>query len=583
MRRRIVIVGGVAAGASAAAKARRTSEDVEIVMFEGGPFISFANCGLPYYLGGEIAKRDALFVTHPRTFKVWYNVDVRVKTRVTSITPSAREVGFVRPDGRKETMSYDRLILGTGTVPIMPPIEGIRSQNVFLCRTVPDVDAIMERLDHVLAREEVGDRSSIGEDSGARGLIIGGGYIGLECAEQLILRGIKVTVVELMDQLMGPLDREVAQPIQLALQEAGAEVILNDGVSRIETNKGISTAILKSGHSLSFDIAILGAGVRPNIELARSAGLILGESGAIAVDEQQRTSDPTIFAAGDNCESVFLPTGTPVNIPLAGPANKQGRIAGNNAALDLMGAENNDSRRLHMKAVLGTAIVRVCGVVAGCTGLTEKSAKDQGIDYGVAYVAGYNHAGYYPGADPIEIKMIYSPESGRLLGAQAVGKDGVDKRIDVLATAIQGGMSVEDLEQLDLCYAPPFGSAKDIAIMGGFVASNARRGVSPGISPMALFEELLSDDPPLVMDVRTKLEYDKAHLNGAVHIPLTELRRKIDEIPRARQVVVYCTVGYRSYLAQQILMNHGWTNVLNLHGGYDLATRVQGLARMFHE
>ncbi|UCG14004.1 MAG: FAD-dependent oxidoreductase [Deltaproteobacteria bacterium] len=581
MAERIVIVGGVAGGASAAAKARRMSEDVEIVMFERGPYMSFANCGLPYYVGGEITRRDALFVTAPETFERWFGVDVRLSTKVTDISPSARKVTFVGPGGKPDTLSYDRLILATGTVPIVPPIQGIDGPNMFFCRTVPDVDAIMKRLDETLPREMEGKREIeggrllSGEDTGVCALVIGGGYIGLECAEQLLRRGVKVTVVELMDQLMGPYDREVTRPVQGALERAGATVILNDAVVGVETVGDRSSATLKGGRKIPFDLSILGTGVRPNVELAKNAGLVLGKTGAIAVDERQRTSDPAIFAAGDNCESILLPTGDSVNIPLAGPANKHGRVAGNNAALDLMGAGYADPRRLKMGGVLGTSIVRVCGVVVGGTGLTEKAAKQAGIDIEITYVIGLNHAGYYPDAKLMGIKLMYSPESGRLLGAQAVGRDGVDKRLDVLATAIQGGMTVEDLEQLDLCYAPPFGAAKDIAIMAGFVSSNARRGTSPGISPTLIFDALASDTPPLLIDVRSRREYEKDHLKDAVNIPLSDLRARMGEIPKDRLVVVYCTGGYRSYLAQQILLNLGWKDVRNLYGGYSLASLVQ--------
>ena len=584
MRKRIVIVGGVAAGASAAAKARRTSEDMDIVIFEKGPYISFANCGLPYYIGGEITNRASLFVADPATFELRFELDVHVKTTVTGISREDRTVTYVGPDGVEGSMTYDRLILATGTIPIMPEIEGLDSPHLFSCRSVPDVDAIMERLDRILPREMEGKRQTEGsrllatsEAAGVRALIIGGGYIGLECAEQLMHRGIKTTVVEARDQLMGPLDREVAQVLQDELEQAGGEVLLSEMVIRIETIGKRSRAVLKSGRELKFDLAILAAGVRPNTALAVQAGLEIGKSGAIAVDVKQRTSDPCIYAAGDNCESMYLPTGENVNIPLAGPANKQGRVAGQNAAMDVMEAAAGDPRRLKMGGVLGTGIVRVCGVVGGGTGLTEKAARQADIDVAVAYVIGSNHAGYYPNAQLIGLKLVYSPENGRLLGAQAVGIEGVDKRLDVLATAIQGRMTVEDLEQLDLCYAPPFGAAKDIAIMGGFIAANAYRGTSAGISPMALLEALGDSTPPMLIDVRDEREYEDGHLEAAVNIPLEDLRERVDEIPKDRTVVVHCSVGYRSYLAQQILQQHGCKDVRNLYGGYAFATEVEGL------
>lgn len=575
---RIVIVGGVAAGASAAAKARRTNEQAEIVVFDSGPYMSFANCGLPYYLGGEIASRDALFVANPARFNGYFRINVRLNTKVVDISVGERRVAYLGPDGVPSTLSYDRLILATGTVPIVPPIPGLDGPNIHYCRTVPDVDAIMERLSHLLPREMEGGHFLNVKDAGFQALIIGGGYIGLECAEQLMQRGFRITVVEAQDQLMGPLDKEMAHPVQLELHDAGAAVILNDGVARIEPIGNRSMAILKSGREVTFDIAIVGTGVRPNVELAKAAGLNLGKTGAIAVDAQQRTSDPAIFAAGDNCEAVFLPTGEFVNIPLAGPANKQGRIAGQNAALDLAGANTDDTRRLAMRGVLGTAIVRVGKVVAGGTGLTEKMAKRAGIEVGIAYVIGPNHAGYYPGAKLMLLKLLYAPANGRLLGAQAVGQDGVDKRLDVLAAAIQGAMTVEDLEDLDLCYAPPFGSAKDVVVMAGFVAANAYRGTSPGASPLAVMAEMSGETPPFLVDVRTRREFDDGCLKAAVNIPLDEFRDRLAEIPKDRPVVLQCGTGYRSYVAQQILLNDGWTDVRNLYGGYGLAKRICSMA-----
>jgi len=580
MSKRIVIVGGVAAGASAAAKARRTNKDAEIVLFEKGPYMSFANCGLPYYIGGEIPNRASLLISDPFTFEVRFNVDVRLKTTVLDIDRDEQEVTYVGPDGEQGALAYDRLIIATGTQPIVPRVEGIDGPHVFFCRSIPDVDAIMERLDRVLPRDMEGLRETEGsrfvlrKETGVRALIIGGGYIGLECAEQLIHRGINTTVVEVQNQLMGLLDPEVARPVQDGIESAGGKVILSDAVSRIETKGDQSIACLKSGREVKFDLAILATGVRPNVELAQQAGIELGTTGAIAVDAWQRTSDPAIYAAGDNCESVYIPTGAQVNIPLAGPANKQGRVAGHNAALDLQDVEREDPARLRMRGVLGTGIVRVCGVVAASTGLTEKAARRTGIDIAVSYVIGTNHAGYYPNAAMLGLKLVYDPADGRLLGAQSVGSDGVDKRIDVFSTAIMAGMKVEDLEDLDLCYAPPFGSAKDVVVVAGSIAANARRGISPAISPLVLREELRSDTPPLVIDVRDEREYDTENLPGAVNIPLEDLSERLEEVPTDRPVVVHCSVGYRSYLAQQILQQHGWTNVRNLYGGFAFASEI---------
>jgi len=577
MPERLVIVGGVAAGASAAAKARRSNEEIEIVMFESGPYMSFANCGLPYYVGGEIDKRRSLFVADPKVFNRRFRVEIRLETTVTEVNPAAGEVTFRTAAGHEDRLSYNRLILGTGTVPFKLPIEGIAAPNIFECRTVPDVDAILAALRELPRplQEQPGKNQ---DESVAKGkaLVIGAGYIGLECAEQLLNRGLEVTVVEALDQIMGPLDHEITLPTLDALRAAGARVLLSDLVEAFDHSGTQSMALLKSGQKLEFDLAVVGVGVRPNVALAKSAGLKLGETGAIAVDEYQRTSDPDIFAAGDNCEAEFLPTGSRVNIPLAGPANKQGRVAGQNAALDLLGVEEADAGRLRMRGVLGTSIVRVCGMVAGGTGLTEKAARRAGVDVAVAYNFGSSHAWYYPGAQSLLLKLVYAPDNGRLLGAQVSGPDGVDKRLDILATAVYGRMTVEDLEQLDLCYAPPFGSAKDAVNLTGMVAANTHRGISPSITPEALFEEQKEECPPFLIDVRTAFEFKMERLEGAVNIPLEVLRERLDEIPREQPLITQCNVGYRSYMAQQILLQLGFEDVRNLAGGFSLAGRLQG-------
>ena len=565
MSKRIVIVGAVAAGASAAAKARRTSEDVEIVLIEAGPYMSFANCGLPYYVGGEITDRGNLFVVGPEIFAKRFNIDVRLNTTVTAVDRQRRTVALRRADGSTESLAYDRLVLATGTVPIRPPIKGLDRKNVFTVRTVPDADAITAFL------------AGLGQS--ARAVVIGGGYIGLETAEQLLRRGLKVAVVEMADQLMpAALDGEMAEPIRDALLAAGCDVILGDAVKEIVEKAGVAAAVTVSGRELPFDIGILSVGVRPNVELAKAADIALGATGAIKVDKFQRTSDPAIYAAGDNSETCHLVLRKPVNIPLAGPANKAGRAAGANAALDLVNASDEDPRRLHLRGVLGTAIVRVCGCVAGVTGLTEAQAKRQRVRCEVAYMPGSSHAGYYPGAERMLLKLLHNRATGKLMGAQAVGKDGVDKRIDVLATAIAGSLGVEDLENLDLCYAPPFGSAKDITILGGFAAANQRRGLMPTITPAELLDALEAAGPqaekPLVVDVRTAREWNAGHLEGALHMPVDELRDRMGEIPQGRRIAVHCAGGYRSYVAQRILMNRGRTDVRNVLGGYSLIQQV---------
>ena len=549
---RIVVVGGVAAGASAAAKARRTREDVAITLVEAGPHMSFANCGLPYFVGGEITEREALFVADPETFRARFAVDLRLQTRCVAVDRNRRKVTLDSPTGVEE-LGWDRLVLATGTVPVTPAIPGIDGPAMFTCRTVPDVDRIMARIQALLPREREGEQPFAVRTSGLRALVIGAGYIGLECAEQLMHRGFDLTVVELLDQLMGPLDPEMTWPIGAALEAAGADVRLGEAVTAIRPRGERFVAELRSGQEVVFDLGIVGAGVRPNVELAVACGLELGESGAIAVDRWQRTSDPAIYAAGDNSESMYHPLGVPRNVPLAGPANKQGRAAGANAALDLAGAGDDHPHRIEAAPVQGTGIVRVCGAVAGGTGLTAKMAAARGLAVEEAYVWGSSHAGYYPGAERMLVKLIYRADDGRLLGGQAVGGDGVDKRLDVLATAVYAGLTVEDLARLDLAYAPPFGSAKDLTVMGGFVAGNARSGVSPSITPAALRAELAGESPPLVIDVRSPREHEQGCVDGAINIPLEELRDRLDEVPDDRPVVVHCGVGYRSYVALRIL------------------------------
>ena len=528
MSKRLVIVGGVAAGASAAAKARRTTEDIEIVLIEAGPYISFANCGLPYYLGGEIAERDSLFVVSDKTFATRYRVDIRTHTTATGVDPQARTISICSADGAVDELAYDRLILATGSVGVRPPIEGLDDGCIFTVRTVPDVDAITAFLAKVAPPAPETAEVDVKTRVPLRAAVIGGGYIGLETAEQLRARGLEVTIIEMAEQLMLAMDTEMAEPLRQALVADGCEVILGDAVARIVERDGHHVMLTRGGREVPFDIGILAVGAKPSVELARSAGITLGPSGAIQVDTAQHTSDPCIYAAGDNCESVHLVTGKAVNIPLAGPANKAGRVAGANAALDLVGADDDDPTRLAAPPVLGTAIVRVCDVIAGVTGLTEAAAAREGLDVQLAYIPGASHASYYPGSKKVLLKVLFEATTGRLLGAQGVGGAGVDKRIDVLATAISAGMTVGDLEHLDLCYAPPFGSAKDVVILSGFAATNALRGVMPSMTPQELLDRLDGENAPLVLDVRTQREWEAGHLDEAVHLPLDELRERLD-------------------------------------------------------
>jgi len=571
----IVVVGGVAAGASAAAKARRMSEEVEITLIEAGPYISFANCGLPYYVGGEITERRRLFVTTAEQFGKRFRVDVRTQTRATAIDREKRTVCITSAEGPDEDLTYDRLVVATGTVPITPPIDGLDADTVFTCRTVPDVDAIVQRMLALTTTEredvEAERRAAVPSEA----VIIGGGYIGLETAEQFLHRGFRVTLIELADQVMLSLDAEMAEPLRAALVGAGCEVILGDGLAKIVEGELGSIAVTASGREVPFDVGVVALGVKPNVTLAQAAGVTLGETGAVKVDAFQRTSDANIFAAGDCAETVHLITGEMVNIPLAAPANKAGRIAGTNAVMDLEGVPVDDPARCTFRGVLGTAVVRVGDRIAGVTGLTERQARTAGLDPTVLYMHGVSHAGYYPGAVSMLAKVLYAPADGRLLGAQVVGGEGVDKRIDVFATALTAGMTVEDLGQLDLAYAPPFGSARDLVIQSGFAATNERRGVMPVVTPTELLAELAGENPPVVIDTRSAREYERGHIDGAINIPVDETRERIDEIPAEGPVVVECTTGYRSYVSQRILMNHGRTNVRNLIGGYKLFGEMQ--------
>ncbi|UCF38775.1 MAG: FAD-dependent oxidoreductase [Acidobacteriota bacterium] len=571
--KRLIIVGGVAAGASAAAKARRMSEEIEIILFEAGPYISFANCGLPYYLGGEIVERSKLVVTTESAFAQRFQVDVRTRTPVESVDAVARRVTFRGPDGEVDSLSYDRLILATGTEAMVPPIQGIDSKRVFPVRTIPDVD----RISAVMAERGV-RRTVCGSGKGCHVLVIGAGYIGIETAEQLGRLGMSVTIVELADQVMPVLDPEIARPAQLALEETGIRVILDDGLETLAPEGADLVATTSSGETIRVDFAILAAGVRPNVRLAVSAGLTLGASGAIQVDRFQRTSDPSIYAAGDNSETMHRVLGRPVNIPLAGPANKAGRIAGANAALDLLARPDSDPGRLSFKGTLGTAVVRAGDTFVAMTGLTEKQAISEGINHQVTYVAGSNHAGYYPGAKPILLKLLTEPSSGKVIGAQAVGGEGVEKRVDVFATAIQGGFTIEDIEDLDLCYAPPVGSARDVAIQAGFYGSNCKRSVSPSITP-AEFLALREAREVFTIDVRTAKEFSDEHLDGAVNIDVDLLRERLAQVPSDRPIYLYCQGGYRSYLAQRILLNSGWSEVYNIQGGFGLISQFLPLGR----
>lgn len=542
-RTKIVIVGGVAGGASAAAKARRVSEQAEIVMFEKGPYVSFANCGLPYYIGGDIRDRQDLLLQTPESFWKRFRVKVHVLHEVMHIDRENKKVK-VKNLRTSETYFelYDKLILSPGAGALVPPLPGITSPNIFTVKTVPDSDAV---------------KRFIEERNPRRAVIIGAGFIGLEAAEVLKRRGLDVTVVEMMPQVLPPFDADVALFVSRYLEDQGLHLVLSDGLKAFHGSPLATEIELQSGHRLPMDMAILSIGVRPELKLAKEAGLAIGQAGGIAVDEHQQTSDPNIYAAGDAVEVVNLVTKQKARIPLAGPANKQGRVAGANAA----------GEPLTFPGALGTAIVESMGITAAKTGLSEREAQKAGFSTNVSITHSLDHAGYYPGGGLLHIKLIADKKTGRLLGAQIIGEKGVDKRIDVLATALSAGFKVTDLENLDLAYAPQFSSAKDPVIMAGFVASNVYRDDMQVIAYEDLQKKLDRKEDLQVVDVRTQSEYNSGHLPQSHLIPVDELRDRLQELDRNKETVVYCRVGLRAYVASRILKQNGFQKVLNLTGG----------------
>lgn len=545
--RRLIVVGGVAGGASAAARARRLCERCEIIVFERGPHVSFANCGLPYFVGGEIEEPDALLLQTPQTLRSRFNLDVRVRSEVFAIDRVAGEVRVRElTTGHEYTEAFDDLVLSTGAVPLLPRIPGIDRPGHFTVRNIPDVQQIM---------------NWVTDCPGCRAVVVGGGYIGLEMAEQLVRRGgLSVTLVEAADQVMAPLDPEMAAWLHLELEANGVELHLNDSVAGFEAPSPGETArasvvVLKSGRRLPADTVILGLGVRPNVDLAKSAGLEIGKLGGIRVNERLQTSDPHIWAVGDAIEVRDAVTGQQVVIPLAGPANRQGRIA----------ADNIYGRNSVYRGTWGTAILRLFNLSAGCTGASEKALRKAGVPYQALHLHPHSHAGYFPGAEPIALKVLFAPHSGRLLGAQAIGRDGVDKRIDVLATALKGAMTVHDLAELELAYAPPYGSAKDPVNLAGMAGQN----VLAGDVQLIQWDELSRAQTAgsLVLDVRRLDERVKGAIPNSVHIPLDELRARSDELPRDREIVVHCQSGQRSYFACRLLVQRGF-KVRNLTGSW---------------
>ena len=543
----ILIVGGVAGGASAATRARRMNENARIVIFEKDAYVSFANCGLPYHLGGEIADREKLLVAKPEMFEKRFRIEVKVKHEVTAIDKAARTVTVKNHlTGATSVEAYDKLILAPGASPLVPPLPGARAQGVFTLRNVEDTDRIMAALPQA-----------------KKAVVVGGGFIGLEVAEQLHLRGLEVAVVELQPQVLALMDPEMAEPLHRELEGRGVRLVLGQGLGAIEETNGFASAVtLADGTRLEADFVLLGLGVRPNVKLAQDAGLAIGASGGIATNDFMQTSDPDIYAVGDAAEYAYGPLGTRMRVPLAGPANKTGRLAGEHAA----------TGRAHAAPkAWGTAIVRVFGKTAGMTGLSVKAARKAGLDARAVHITGNHHAGYFPGAEPMLLKLVYEANSGRVLGAEAVGGQGVDKRLDIVATLLHHGGTVHDLAQLDLAYAPPFGSAKDPLHMAAFAAQNDLAGLVPLMQPQA---DLSGCQVVDVRGVAEVLRLPLANAPQAVNIPLESLRERLGELDPQKTTVVSCQTGLRSHVAASILRGNGFAQVFNLSG----AASVRDLA-----
>lgn len=557
---KIVIIGGVAGGASAAARARRLSEDAEIIVFERGPFVSFANCGLPYHIGGDIQERSKLLLQTPESFLARFNVDVRVMNEVVSINRQDKTVTVNNLlDGSEYQESYDFLLLSPGAGPVVPPIPGIDNPLTHSLRNIPDMDRIIKTIE---------------TNKVEHATVVGGGFIGLEMMEAFHQLGIKTTLVEMADQVMTPVDREMAGFAHAEIREKGIDLKLgvalesvkfvpNEHVASFDSGEsekhqhleGELELTLNNGERLTTDILIMAIGVRPETKLAKEAGLEIGALGGIYINEYMQTSDPSIYAVGDAVEEKDFVTGEQTLVPLAGPANRQGRMA----------ADNMLGRQETYQGTQGTAICKIFDLAVASTGKNEKQLKRENIAYEKVYVHTASHASYYPGAETVSFKMLFDPVTGKILGAQAVGKDGVDKRIDVMAVAQRAGMTVEQLQHLELTYAPPYGSAKDVINQAAFVANNIIKGDATAIH----YDEMdsLTEDQ-LLLDVRNPGELESVgYLEGAINIPVDQLRRRMHELPKDKEIVIYCQVGLRGNVAYRQLVNNGY-KARNLIGGY---------------
>jgi len=537
-----VIVGGVAGGASVAARLRRLDEKAEIILFERGSYVSYANCGLPYYIGGEIKERQKLFVQTVKGFMDKFRVDIRIEQEVTSVSPDAKTIEVKKiVSGEIYSETFDKLVLSPGAEPLKPNIPGIQLPNIFTLRSVSDTDVIKNFVSAGKAKSAV---------------IVGGGFIGLEMAENLHAQGIDVTVVEMADQVMAPLDFSMAQIVHEKLVEKGVNLILSDGVERFDKRGAQITVCLKSGETISVDMVLLSIGVRPETKLAMDAGLKIGITRGISVNEYMQTSNPDIYALGDAVEVVHGVTGKPALIPLAGPANKQGRIVADNIV---------SGNKFVYKGTIGTSIVKIFDLTVAAAGANAKMLRREEIPYLSSFTHPSSHAGYYPGAIPMTIKILFSPKGGSLLGAQVVGYDGVDKRIEMLAQVIQRKGTVYDLAELEQAYAPPYSSAKDPVNMAGFVAENILEGK---VKTLSWRDVRKNDENVMILDVRTRDEFRLGSIPGSVNIPLDELREHLNELPRDKDIIATCAVGQRGYLACRILMQKGFQHISNLSGGY---------------
>ncbi len=549
---RVVIIGGVAGGATAATRLRRLKEACEIVMLERGSYVSFANCGLPYYVGNIIKERTTLELVTPKTFLDRFNIDVRINSEAISIDKNSKVIKVKDLTKlQKYDLNYDYLIIATGSSPIVPPFPGLESVPHFTISTIPDSIKTREFIEKFGVKEAV---------------IIGGGFIGLEVAENLVKKGIKVHIIEMLDQVMPPLDKEMAQFVHNELVLNGVFLRLKDPVESFgRTKEQKSFVKTKSGLTIEADLFILAVGVKPESALAKVAGLEVGPKGYIVVNERMQTSDPSIYAVGDAVQIASYVTHKPVAYALAGPANKQGRIAADNIA----------GKRSIYSGILGASVVKVFDATVASVGLTEKQLKETSLKYEKVYLHPNNHAGYYPGAIPMALKLLFEVPTGKVLGAQIVGGPGAEKRTDVISTVIKYNGTVFDLEELELTYAPPYNSAKDPVNMAGFVAANYLRG------DIKLWQwhdiDKAKENGAILLDVRTAGEYKKGTIPGAINISVDELRHRLKEVPKDRPIVAFCGVGYRSYIAVRMLAQHGFKETYELTGGfklYDTATKT---------